>query len=84
VGVVTPFLWFFTATFASDSLGASYWSRYSRAVSPANDGSVTPCLYSVGWVIEAMTSVASAVEQWVIFSPPTSSVMSLAPDATDW
>jgi hypothetical protein len=40
-------------------------------------------LYSTGWVSDAITSVASPVVRWVIFSPPTSSVASLAPLATD-
>lgn len=52
-------------------------------MSPAKEGSVTPCLYSTGWVSDAITSVASAVVRWVIFSPPTSIVRSLVPEAID-
>jgi hypothetical protein len=40
-------------------------------------------LYSAGWVREAITSVASPVVRWVIFSPPTRSVIPEAPLATD-
>jgi hypothetical protein len=56
---------------------------------PAKLGRVTPCLYSAGWVSDAMTSVAKAVSSTpagavsFIFSPPTRSVISEAPDATD-
>jgi len=72
-----------TATSARLSRGASYCSRYFRAVSPAKEGSVTPWAYSIGWVSDAITSVDSAVVRWVIFSPPTRRVRSLAPLATD-
>ncbi len=81
--LASPWRWFLTATSASRSRATLCSSRYSRAVIPANEGRVIPCLYSAGWVIEAMISVAAAVERWVIFSPPTSSVSSLAPDAID-